>query len=366
MRYLTREDALAAVYGGLVYGAGGGGLEAGIASIDMVFGIGRPRLATVEDFPDDALTVVSTGVGAPGSEKKAQVVFASDTIHAVEMIRERLRTGALGHRSDIVGTIGGHPGAWMVRGWMLSALDDTQYVIDCSTNGRGHPSVRMGSMGITDDLTHRILLAGCGGVDDVDGRLELLIESPLGLGSDVLRHSAAMLGGSIAAARGPFSVGFLKQSGAVGAVSASINLGLAMLDAQGRPAEEQIAAAATAMSGEVVLEGRVTANSVRLDGAYDVGHIQIDAGGKKVSIGVVNEYMTLDVDGERLATFPDLIVLFDSNDASAVGATPAAVGQDVSIIVVPRDKFPVGRGVFEHAAYAGVEQRLDLDLTSYL
>lgn len=365
MRYLTRDDGLAAVWGGLVYGAGGGGLAIGLASVETVFDLGRPKLATLDDLPDDALTVVSTGVGAPGADHE-KVVYPRDTEQAVRMIRERLRSGAVSVRSDIAGTIIGHPGAWMVRSWMHSALDDSQYVIDCATNGRGHPSVRMGGFGITDDLTHRILLAGVGGLDEVDGRLEVLIEGPLALGSDLLRTASAQLGGIISAARGPFSVGFLKSAGAVGAVSASIDLGRAMLDAEGRPAEERIAVAVATMGGAVAAEGRVVSNTIALDGAYDVGHIVLDAGGKKVELGVVNEYLTLDVDGERISTFPDLIVLFDAETSAPVGASPAAVGQDVVVVTVPRDRFPVGKGVYERAAYPRIEALLDRDIASYL
>lgn len=365
MRYLTRDDALAAVWGGLVYGAGGGGLEAGISSIDTVFDLGRPKLATLEELPDNALAVVSTGVGAPGAVKE-RVVYPRDTELAVRLIRERLRDGALGVKSDIAGTFVGHPGAWMVRSWMHSALDESQHVIDCATNGRGHPSVRMGSLGITDDVSHRILLAAVGGVDDAAGRIELIVQSPLALGSDIIRRAAELLGGSIAAARGPFSVSFLKGASAAGSVSASIELGRAMLDSANKSASERISVAAATMGGQVFIEGRVTSNTVQLDGAYDVGHIEIEASGSNVEIGVVNEYLTLDVDGQRTATFPDLIVLFDTKDASAVGATPAAVGQDVAVVTVPRDRIPLGQGVFERAAYSGAEKLLGKDLASYL
>lgn len=362
MQELTREDAIASVWGGLVLGAGGGGLEAGLAAVDAVFQLGVPRLATLDEFPDDALAAVTTGVGAPGG-KKVKVVFPSDTLLTMQMLRERLRRDG---RGDIVGAIIGHPGAGMARSWMLSALDKSQVVLDCATNGRGHPSVRMGSMGITDDLTHRIILTASGGLDDVDGRMTIEIESPLGLGSDVLRKAAAALGGSIAAARGPFTIGFLKQHGAVGAISTSIRLGHAMLDAEGKSAAEKAEVIAKTLGGEVRLTGKITENSIKLDGAYDVGHIKLDTTEGPASIGVVNEYMSLDLNGDRLATFPDYIGLFSAKDGSAVGATPAAVGDEVHVVTVPRKNIPIGAGATDPASFPNTEALLGLEFVKYL
>jgi DUF917 family protein len=293
-------------------------------------------------------------------------VYPRDSVQSVNMIRERMRAGAFGRHADSVGTIVGHPGAGTVRSWLHSALDESQFVIDCATNGRGHPSVRMGSMGITDDLTHRILLSAVGGLDDADGRLEMVIESPLALGSDIVRRAAALLGGSISAARGPFTVEFLREHGAVGAISLSIAVGQAILDTKGSPASQRIDAAVHALKGTVAVQGRIVSNSIALDGAYDVGTIELDTGDGSAMLGVVNEYLTLDVNGERVSTFPDLIVLFGASDADPVAASPAAVGDEVVVVTVPRSDLPVGAGVYEPAAYTGVEKLLGLDLAGYL
>lgn len=365
MEDLTREDAVAAVWGGLVLGAGGGGLEAGLANVDVVFSIGRPRLATLDDYPDDAFAAVTTGVGAPGG-KQRRVVFPSDAVRCMELLSDRLRVGGAGVQGELVGSFVGHPGAWMVRSWLLSALDERHAVLDCAANGRGHPSVRMGSLGITDDLSHRIILTAAGGLDDVDGRIEMVIESPLALGSDVIRKAAASLGGAISSARGPFTIGFLRERGAVGAVSTSIRLGHAMLDAEGRGAEARIEAVAAALGGVVRVSGRITENTIALDGAYDVGRIVLDSSEGRVEVGVVNEYLAVDVAGERVATFPDLIALFSVVDGLPVAATPAVVGDEVAVVVVPRDNIPIGRGATDPAAFPNIEKLLGMELAAFL
>lgn len=363
MRYLTREDGIAAVWGGLIYGAGGGGLEDGLAIVESVFDLGRPSLIGLDELPDEALAVVSTGIGAPGGGG-APERFPEDFDRALILLRDRLVRGAAGHRGDTVGSIVGHPGARMVKTWVHSALDASQHVIDAATNGRGHPSARMGGLGLAGDTSHRLLFAGAGGSDDLRGRIEIVVESPLGPGSDLLRRAASLLGGGIAAVRGPFTAALLREASAVGAVSASIHLGRAILDAADRSPSGLISAAVDTIGGRIVAEGRVTANTVELGGGYTVGEIVVAAPGGPITVGVVNEFLTVDRGDERLATFPDLIVLFSAADGLAVAATDAA--DDVVIVTVPRGRILLGRGVLDRAAYPGVEELLGREIAAYL
>ena len=54
---------------------------------------------------------------------------------------------------------------------------------------------------------------------------EIVARGPVGIVSSILHHASAEAGGSLLASRGPFPVEFLKEYGAVGAVSACIRLG---------------------------------------------------------------------------------------------------------------------------------------------
>jgi hypothetical protein len=223
----------------------------------------------------------------------------------------------------------------------------------------------MGGFGITGDLSHRVVMVGVGGMDDADGHIELVLSGGLAPGSDLLRKAADLLGGSIAASRGPFSVGFLREVGAIGSVSASIRLGEAMLGVHGGSGDAMIDAVVSTLGGRVAARGRITSNSIKLQGAYDVGYIEIDSG-DEIRIGVVNEYLTLDIATERVSTFPDLIVLLDAGTGMPVSASPAEIGAEVVVVVVDRALIPLGRGVWDHAAYTGVERLLDTNLTDYL
>lgn len=370
MRELTLEDARAAVLGGLVFGAGGGGLDAGLRAAESVFALGRPRLATLDELADDDQVFVSTGVGAPGAhvDGAAQNVFPRDKLHALELWRRGV-AHSRNHAhlaTRVVGLIVGHPGAGMVGSWLPAAVDPNIVVVDCATNGRGHPSVKMGGMGLASRPEVSVVQGAAGGIDDARGRLEVVIEGTLAASSDVIRRASAALGGSISACRGPFSVGFLRHAGAVGSISASLRLGAAMISAEGQGADRMVAAVTDTLGATVAVEGSVASNTVALRGAYDVGAIRIEnRDGSVATLAICNEFMALDIDGQRFATFPDLIVVLSQKDGMPVPAATMRDGDPVVVVVADCSTIPVGAGVWDPDAYTGVEGLLGVNLTEY-
>lgn len=127
-----------------------------------------------------------------------------------------------------------------------------------------------------------------------------------------------------------------------------------------------IDAVVSTLAGRVAAQGRITSNSIALKGAYDVEVIELEGDSASVTLGVVNEYLCLEVDRDRKATFPDLIVLLDAGSGMPVAASPAAVGTDVVVVVADRDSIPLGRAVWDRAAYPGGEKLLGMDLAGYL
>jgi uncharacterized protein len=361
VRYLTLDDARAAALGGLIYGAGGGGYEDGLRLADIVFGLGRPRLAELSDFDDDDIAVVSSGVGAPGAEDREEL---ADKLRAFDLLRTALRS-APGRRGEVVGTIVGHPGAHTPGSWAHSAIDPTVAVLDCATNGRGHPSVKMGGLGLASRPEVTVTHAAVGLRDDDHARLEMVVSGPLADTSDIVRRASEAAGGSIAACRGPFPIGFLKGAGAVGAISATISLGQALLDVAGGSAQDTIDAILGTLGGTVVMDGRVTGNTVGPRGAYDIGTVTVSGNGKEAVLTVANEFVALDVGGERSGSFPDLIMALSVTDGMPPAALDLKDGDDVVIAVVDSSRIPLGAGVWDPAAYTGVEGLTGTELGTY-
>ena len=196
MRELTFDDARAACMGGLVFGAGGGGLERGLEAARTVFQVGTPVLVGLDELEGDDQVMIMTGVGAPGTQQ--QLVWPRDGLRALELACEAWE----GHGA-LVGTMTAHPGAFMAGTWLANALDPHLAVIDCNANGRGHPTVAMGGMGLAGRTDINVVQAAVGGVEDHRGHIEIVARGPVGVVSDILHHASAATGGVLLASRGP-------------------------------------------------------------------------------------------------------------------------------------------------------------------
>ena len=89
-------------------------------------------------------------------------------------------------------------------------------------------------------------------------------------------------------------------------------------------------------------------------------------GKNEVVLGIYNEYMTADADGERVATFPDMIGTLDPTTGEPVAISELPAGSEVAVVIAHRSKFPVGKGALDPAVFPEVEQAMGVDLRSYL
>lgn len=351
------DDARAAVMGGLVFGAGGGGLDAGIRMAETVLSLGRPVLATLDELDDDDQVLITTGVGAPGVHR--QGVWPKDTVRAMQLLLERW------DGKPVKGTMTAHPGAWVAGGWLPSALDPNVVVVDCAANGRGHPTVKMGGMGLAGRSDVTMLQAAAGGDEDEGAYLEVVASGTVFHTSNVLRQASREAGGAIAACRGPLSVGFCKQAGAVGALSACMDLGAAMLGAEGKGGDAMIAAIVGTLDGRELGRGPLSHHEAQMEGAFDVGGLVVDAAEGRLEVSICNEYMSADLDGERLSTYPDLIVTLSPHDGMPTAAARMSVGDEIVVVAVPKANIPLGAGVWDATVYPEVERMTGKELLRY-
>ena len=76
---------------------------------------------------------------------------------------------------------------------------------------------------------------------------------------------------------------------------------------------------------------------------WDVGTLEVD-GGSQLVIHVCNEYMAADIDGERVATYPDLIVTLAESDGMPTPAAHREPGERIVVLAVPARQDPARRG----------------------
>ena len=346
MRDLDRHAVEAAVAGGSVLAAGGGGwVEHGHLVGRTAVAYGTPRLATLDEIADDATIATVSAIGAPAAV--GWEMRPGDYVRALELLIDALA-------EPVIGTITAQNGSSTTcNGWIQSAVLGT-LVIDAAGDGRAHPTGKMGSLGLAADPDHQTVQAAAGG-NRAQGRyLEVVTRGPVRHTADVLRTAAVASGGFIAAARNPLPAAYVAEHGAVGAISFALRLGEAILAAGPKGAAAVIEAITAALEGRVLGAGAVRHKRLRTDGGFDVGALHVG----ELELGFVNEYMTVEAAGERLATFPDVITTLSVRDGRPVSIADVREGDEVAVLAVAKGHVPLGAGVKEPSVYPEVEEML--------
>jgi uncharacterized protein len=353
-RSLTADDVESALIGGLFLSAGGSGKRSaarGRALGRVALDYNTVRLASLDELNPDDRVITATAIGAPGVPNPA--VTPRDSIDSARRLVAMLD-------QKPVGVICGHvPG---FNAWLVAAALGLDYV-DAASNGRGHPTVKMGGMGLASRPDISIIQVASSGAGAANSPLNFVAEGDIVRTSNVMRQAAVVNGGLIYAARGPLAAGFITENGAPGAITFQLDLGRAMLRANGA---DRVQAAVEFLGGTLLLQGEVSANTVTYGGGFDLGQMTVRGATGEAVLGIYNEYMTADLDGQRVATFPDMIGTLDPRTAEPLAISELPRGSQVAVIIAHRSKFPVGKGALDPAVFPEVEKAMGVDLHSYL
>mgnify|MGYP001026056383 CR=1 FL=1 len=339
-----------AVYGGAILGGGGGGkIEDGLQIGRLALEVGQPVLKTAEEMADEDLLVTVSLVGAPAA--KEQYVKPVHYVKAIELLASKLDR-------PLQGIITNENGAGTtVNGWFQSAITGLP-VVDLPCNGRAHPTGTMGSLNLTEIPTYISHQAAIGGKGDK--YVEMLITGSLDITAKAVRQLSVDAGGLVAVARNPISVGYAKQNGAKGAISQAIKIGNALLSNKG---ESAIEAVVSELGGSIVTEGTVTTCTLETIGGFDVGKVTID---DCYDMTFWNEYMTIEKDGVRFGTFPDLIMTLDTKTARPIVTAEMVKGQQVAVITVPKEKLSLSSTMSNQKLIKPIEKIINKEILTYL
>jgi DUF917 family protein len=354
VRELDARAVEAAVAGGSVLACGGGGwVDHGHLVGRTAISYGVPRLVSLDELADDALTVTVTAIGAPAAADWE--MRPRDYVRALQLLAGQLDT-------PIVGTTTAQNGSSTTcNGWVQSAVLGT-LVIDAAGDGRAHPTGKMGSMGLTADPAYETVQTAAGG-NRAQGRyLECVTRGATAHCADVLRTAAVRSGGFIAAARNPIRAGYLREHAAVGAISFALDLGEALLAAEPRGGEATIDAVVEHLGASLLARGPVRDKRLRTTGGYDIGALCVG----EVDLGFVNEYLCADAGGQRLATFPDALATLSLATGRPVAIADIADGDEVAVLHLHRGRLPLGAGVWDPSVYPEVEAMLGRPLACHV
>ena len=349
---ITEEMIESALLGGAVLGGGGGGdIEAGRTLARLAVEAGSPRLASLDEFSDEAIIATVSAVGAPAA--KDQYVQPLHYVRAVELFA--------GVSIDSLITCE-NGGLATVNGWFQSAVLGIP-VVDAPANGRAHPIGAMGSMGLHRDPQYRSRQAAVGGSPEAGRYVELMITAALGEAAALVRRAAISAGGLVAVARNPVPAAQVRTGAAVGAIGQAIGLGNAMIAAQETGDAAQ--AAAAFLGGNIVANGSVTSVSLKTVDGFDVGVVIVSCRSNEFRMTFWNEYMTLECNDERLATFPDIIATLRVSDGEPLSTAGIREGMDVTILRVPADRINLGGGMKDSTLYQRIEEIIKKEIVRY-
>ncbi len=354
MRKLNAEAMSAAVAGGSVLAAGGGGwVDHGLMVGGAAVNYGEPKLVDLDELPESATIATVTAIGAPAA--RDWKMRPRDYVRALELLMQQLD-------EPVVGTITAQNGSsTTLNGWIQSAVMGT-FVVDAAGDGRAHPTGKMGSMGLAADPEHETVMTAAGGDERAGRYLEVVTRGGVARTANVLRTAAVESGGFIAAARNPLPASYIRKHAAVGAISYALNLGEAMISTEKRGGEAVMRTVADTLGGRLLARGPVSGLNLKTRGGWDIGGFRLDDG---IELSFVNEYMTVESGGERLATFPDLITTLSPQTGRPVSIAQLREGTEVCVLVVGKERLPLGEGVKEPSVYPEVEAMLGKDLQTY-
>jgi DUF917 family protein len=356
-RILTAQDVEAALKGGAVFAAGGGGFAdhgrmLGTAAINA----GQPELVTMDEVPDDAFVATAAAIGAPAGSTQWQMLGV-DYVKAVELVQREL--GA-----PIYGLMIGQNGkSSTLNGWLPSAVLGTK-VIDAVGDLRAHPTGDMGSIGLANSPEPTIQSA-VGGNRANNAYIELVMRGATAKVSPILRRAADMSGGFIASCRNPVRAAYVKKHAALGGISLALALGEVIIAAEPKGGPAVIEAICRQMRGEIIDSGKVKRKAVQYTSdAFDVGIVEIDAR-KGCVLHVMNEYMAAeDANKKRLASYPDVIATLNP-DGAPISVGEISEGMELLVLRIAKGVIPLSSSVTDPSVYGVCEKVLGINLTDY-
>ena len=342
---LTKENGQQMLLGGWFLGGGGGGLpEGGREILDLVLKTGPVRFVSLDELKDDDLLVTASLVGSPASPDSCV-----QERHYQQVYDSFLAADDRNIAAFVTNENGGHS---ITNGWMVAALTGKP-MVDAACNGRAHPTGVMGAMGLhaLQDYTSVQTAAGGKGPSEI----ALTVTGTVEQTSAAVRNAATLAGGYVTVLRNPATAAYFRDNAAVGCISQAMEVGRVWQKHMG-DADKLLAALAELLDCRVLGRGTVKAVELKISGGFDVGLVTVDTPEGPLEVDFMNEYMTAERDGVRLATFPDLVTFIDLDACVPVCSAQIRAGQNVAAVCVPKARLKLGRGMFLPELYEPCEK----------
>jgi uncharacterized protein len=165
-----------------------------------------------------------------------------------------------------------------------------------------------------------------------------------------------------AVARNVVDVKYIKENGAINGISHAIETGKQFYKGLNISPSAAIEAVVEFLKGEIVVEGIVFEYELVTKARFDVGRVIVDG----IEMTFWNEYMTLESRGNRLYTFPDLIMSF--NKDSGMPITTAEISKDKNIVIIAtkKENIKLGAGMHDAKLLKEIEPIVNKEILKYV
>ena len=336
MRELKREDIVNILYGCTILGTGGGGsLDEGLAMIDEAIAAGkRFRLADFNELPGDAIigTPYACGAISPLTEEEIKkYARLKETDESFYILCMQQLEHFLGKEvSAVISTELG--GGNTATAFYVGAMTD-RYIMDADPAGRSVPALQhstyflkgvpMCPMSVMNRFGEGAVFTNV--FDDERGE-------------DLVRALAVASQNTIAVMDHVNTVEVLKDAVIPNAISYAERIGKAFLRAKDAGGDF-VQAVIEAGKGKRMFEGVVTESSYETRDGYTFGETSMDGtgaySGHKLRIWYQNENIISWLDGAYFVTVPDLICVFNMDEAAPQLNPYTVVGEHAAVIALP-------------------------------
>lgn len=248
-----------------------------------------------------------------------------------------------------------------MNGWLQAAISGLP-LVDAPCNGRAHPTGVMGSMNLHKQKDYKTVQACVGGNPETGNHVECFFEGSIEHTSKLVRLASIEAGGLVAVARNPVTAAYAKENCAVGGVSFAIETGKAFRKGLETSVEEAVNSVCEFLGGRVLARGKVENFSIETTGGFDVGYAEVDG----CELTFWNEYATAEKDGERLATFPDLIMTINAQTGEPVTTAMMEEGLDVYVIGTDKKNLKLSATMFDPELLQETEKVVGKEMVKYL
>ncbi len=341
----------------LLGGGGGGDLEAGLRLAKMIPSLGVIEIRSIDEIGKDSILVTTSIVGPQSADTWKRFSLIANIVRAVRAIDKAVRIPIEGLISSEIGALN------TVSPFPASIFLDIP-VIDAPCNGRAHPTVLMGSLGLHRRPGYRALIAASWSVaGDRSSGFAILMGS-LEEVISILR-GIVMLRGSVATARNPVEAEYVKHNAAPGSISLAIDLG-SMISSYRSDPRDLSYRIASRLSGLVIEDCVAMEKFSEVREGLDYGRVSIRCGDKDYVLVYANEYIYLETGGSLVALFPDLISGIDLSSGLPLLSKDLDRGSRFNIIVTSWKNLKLGSGLRYPESYEQLVKAVGIDIRPHL